>query len=301
MKSMKTMRKIHIVLALVLVSWAFVYGAGENVLLEKDRAISKASAENGILKAFYPFLTGESLLFPGNGFPVLGKETCGKLMNAVDMNGWEGKLTWTPETAIVCVSGEMGYTYGYFEMPNPDKASDKKTVTSLYNTIWKKDSQGNWKIMVSHGLILLKDLAKEPLVSKIDKVKQDAAAKAVIETELAFSAYSVEKGRMEAFYIFMDDKGANRGGNVPRTKEFYEKQMADEKGKRLEWEPFYAYVAKSGDLAYDYGPYKYTVINSKGNPESYYGYFITVWKKQPGKTWKFILDCGNECPGPTKK
>jgi ketosteroid isomerase-like protein len=58
----------------------------------------------------------------------------------------------------------------------------------------------------------------------------------------------------------------------------------------MQWEPVFSFVSVSGDMAYNYGPYKYTATDAKGNQQTGYGYFVTVWKKQPDNSWKFVLD-----------
>ena len=69
----------------------------------------------------------------------------------------------------------------------------------------------------------------------------------------------------------------------------------------MEWEPVYSHAAASGDMAYNYGPYTYTASDAKGNIQKGYGYFITIWKKQPDNTWKFVFDGGNQSLPPGRE
>ncbi len=121
---------------------------------------------------------------------------------------------------------------------------------------------------------------------------------------------AVKNGAAEAFYRFIDDKGiALTTAGPPLTKQAYARFLAAAKEKKetgnrkntLEWEPLYSHVSASGDMAYNYGPYKYTGTDAKGNTRVGYGYFITVWKKQPDNSWKFVFDGGNQGPPPGKK
>ncbi len=60
-------------------------------------------------------------------------------------------LTWTPIKADMAASGDLGYTYGNFVLTSKNK--DGKVVTSYgkYTSIWKKQPDGQWKVVVDVG------------------------------------------------------------------------------------------------------------------------------------------------------
>lgn len=265
-------------------------GKEKKILLEKDREISKASAKKGILKAFYPFMTEQSVLLPETGHPVHGKEACGKLMNQVS----EGTLQWEPLLADISAAGDLGYTHGRFERP---------AANGYYLTIWEKTPGGHWKVAFSQGLVLIKGLNQKPIGKQIDPAKADPATRQVLAAEKAFSDYSVKHGTIEAFYRFIADNGmALSPAGPPRTKETFAKAIAEAKKKKetdapkgkLEWQALFAHVSASGDMAYNYGTYDYSVTDARGRTRVFHGYFVTVWKKQPDSGWKFLLDGGNQ-------
>ncbi len=285
----------------------------KQIVLEKDREISNASAASGVLRAFYPFMTEKSLLLPKNGHPVFGKETCAKLANQLEMDGRENLFKWEPLSAGISTAGDLAYTYGRYEIPAAQASAansfNKKEVDyGYYGTIWTKDVEGNWKVAFGQGLILLKSLNQKPLEKQIDPEKADPLTREVLATERAFSDYSVTNGYLAAFYRFIDDNGIALGSRgTPKTKADYAKFMTEAVKKKqagapgagadkLEWEALYSLVAASGDIAYNFGTYLYTAADAKGNPQVGRGYFLTVWKKQPSDNndWKFVLDCGNE-------
>ena len=59
---------------------------------------------------------------------------------------------------------------------------------------------------------------------------------------------------------------------------------------RLEWEPSFIDVAKSGDLAYTYGNFVLFQLDSTGQENHSTGVFHTVWKRQEDGSWKFVWD-----------
>lgn len=287
----------------------------KQILLEKDREISGIAAGNGVLRAFYPYLTEKSFLLPKKGHPVFGKETCAKLADQMEMDGRVNPFKWEPLFADISTTGDLGYTYGRYEIPAAPTNStstatgdNKKEINyGYYGTIWIKDAEGKWKVAFSQGLVLLKGLNQKPLQKLIDPEKADPITREVLTTERAFSDYSVANSYLPAFYRFIDDNGIALGSQgTPKKKADYAKLIADAEKKKktdtsgasgkLEWEALFSHVAASGDLAYNFGTYLYTETDPKGNQQTGRGYFLTVWKKQStgNKEWKFVMDCGNE-------
>jgi len=60
-------------------------------------------------------------------------------------------LTWAPIKADMAASGDLGYTYGNFVLTSKNK--DGRLVTSYgkYTSIWKKQPDGQWKVVVDVG------------------------------------------------------------------------------------------------------------------------------------------------------
>ena len=60
-------------------------------------------------------------------------------------------LTWTPVKAEMAASGDLGYTYGNYVYTAKNK--DGKLVANYgkYTSIWKKQKDGQWKVVVDMG------------------------------------------------------------------------------------------------------------------------------------------------------
>jgi ketosteroid isomerase-like protein len=60
-------------------------------------------------------------------------------------------LTWTPIKAEMAASGDLGYTYGNYIYTA--KGKDGKLVANYgkYTSIWKKQKDGQWKVMLDMG------------------------------------------------------------------------------------------------------------------------------------------------------
>lgn len=67
---------------------------------------------------------------------------------------WDPKvyqLTWTPTDAVLGPSGDMGYTWGHFEGHSKDANGNPVITTGRYITIWRKQPDGSWKVVLDAG------------------------------------------------------------------------------------------------------------------------------------------------------
>jgi ketosteroid isomerase-like protein len=58
------------------------------------------------------------------------------------------QLTWKPEGARMASSGDMGYTWGHYEGVSKDAQGNTVKTSGRYMTLWKKQSDGKWKVEV---------------------------------------------------------------------------------------------------------------------------------------------------------
>jgi ketosteroid isomerase-like protein len=85
----------------------------------------------------------------GNGQPPL----IGRVAIARSAT-WSPKayqLTWTPTDAAMGPSGDIGYTWGHFEGHSKDANGNPVTTSGRFMTIWRKQSDGNWKVVLDAG------------------------------------------------------------------------------------------------------------------------------------------------------
>ena len=60
-------------------------------------------------------------------------------------------LTWTPVKAEMAASGDLGYTYGNFVYTAKNKEGKLVANYGKYTSIWKKQKDGQWKVVVDMG------------------------------------------------------------------------------------------------------------------------------------------------------
>ena len=70
----------------------------------------------------------------------------------------------------------------------------------------------------------------------------------------------------------------------------FENQASKPKNESLNWKPDFVDVSASGDLAYTYGHFTYSITDSTGTKNESSGVFHTVWKRQTNGSWRFVWD-----------
>lgn len=58
------------------------------------------------------------------------------------------QLTWTPEGGELSPGGDMGYTWGQYEGRSIGVATNAAVEHGRYVTVWKKEKNGTWKILM---------------------------------------------------------------------------------------------------------------------------------------------------------
>ena len=124
-----------------------------------------------------------------------------------------------------------------------------------------------------------------------EKLKKEVAA-----MEDAFCAMAQQQGILAAFehfaapdVAFIDtDPRKFRGGAAVR-----ERIGPDTPGDKLTWAASFTDVSDDGTLGYNYGRYESRHSESDGKESVRTGWFLTIWKRQPDGTWRYVMDNGS--------
>lgn len=289
------MKTLCILLVLLICSSTVMIRAnsGNTDLLEQDKQFSTYCSKNGIYKAYLKFMAKDGVIFPQIGHPIVGIKELKQIHKKNSTIFQDLSIPdWEPQTAIISEKGDLGFTYGKYQLPSPGDESSPKT--DHYLTIWKKQKHDEWKIAVNMRLFLTKLDKPAPLFHH----KKDPAdvIEELKQTEREFSNYSCQHGIAHAFYQYIADNGTviSPDGSL-LTKQDYEKMLHDEPAPTnavLKWEPTYSFMSEEEDMGSNLGPWQYIITNDD-DTTIYTGYFLTVWKKQENNSWKFLIDIGN--------
>jgi ketosteroid isomerase-like protein len=118
---------------------------GSDLLVQLEAGFAKAVAEHG-RAAFVTYFADDGVeLEDGGG--IATRDAISK------KPAWpEGtSLTWTPIKADMAASAHLGYTYGNYVFKSKDKEGKPVTYYGKYTSIWKKQKDGSWKVVVDMG------------------------------------------------------------------------------------------------------------------------------------------------------
>lgn len=115
--------------------------AEREALIELDRAFAQEVARQGVAAAFAEYLADDTRLLRANEYPLLTRREIRAFLT-----GQKGVLSWRPADADVSSAGDLGYTYGLAEyLP---ASADAQTEYTNYLRIWKKQPNGQWRVVL---------------------------------------------------------------------------------------------------------------------------------------------------------
>jgi ketosteroid isomerase-like protein len=140
---------------LVLLLAAFVLGAlansqsdGAAPLKKLEGEFMQAAADHGS-QGYMAYYADDAVeVQNGRGF-LVGKAEIAKTMGFLDNPN--NHLLWTPVGGDMSASGDLGYTYGTFEFRFRDKEGKLASNYGKYTSIWKKQKNGSWKVVLDMG------------------------------------------------------------------------------------------------------------------------------------------------------
>lgn len=120
---------------------------GKMMLFDLEARFAKDVKERGGA-AFAEWFADDGVALGNGAAPVVGKVAIAK---STTWSPKDYQLTWTPTDAAMGPSGDMGYTWGHFEGHSKDANGNPVTTSGRYITIWKKQSDGSWKVALDAG------------------------------------------------------------------------------------------------------------------------------------------------------
>ena len=110
-------------------------------MLNTDLAFSDMCRQVGMKKAYLQYIDDEGALLRPDHLPIVSADAI-KYISQLSDTAYT--LSWKPAHAEIASSGDLGYTYGTFELHFEDT-----TLTGTYVNIWKKQKNGEWKFVLN--------------------------------------------------------------------------------------------------------------------------------------------------------
>ncbi|MBN1359161.1 MAG: DUF4440 domain-containing protein, partial [Sedimentisphaerales bacterium] len=119
------------------------------VLLQTDRDLAEAIAAGtatGQFDAMSAFFHEDAIFYPTGHTTIDGKSAIRAFVEANTMEP-DSTLTTVPFEARVSRSGDLGHTLGIYQS-RFDGTEDSPLVLGVYLSVWVKDANGNWMIVM---------------------------------------------------------------------------------------------------------------------------------------------------------
>jgi ketosteroid isomerase-like protein len=120
---------------------------GKMLLFELEARFAKDVAARGGA-AFADWFAEDGVALSNGKAPIVGRVA---IVRSAVWSPKEYQLSWTPTDAVMGPSGDMGYTWGHFEGHSKDANGNPVSDSGRYMTIWRKQPDGNWKVVFDAG------------------------------------------------------------------------------------------------------------------------------------------------------
>lgn len=108
---------------------------------DTERAFAQTMADRDHA-AFSSYLADETVFFDAEA-PLVGKDAVAEAWSAFFQQP-DAPFSWAPETVVVLQSGTLAHSSG--PVLNPDG-----TPIATFNSIWRREPSGAWKIVFDKG------------------------------------------------------------------------------------------------------------------------------------------------------
>lgn len=220
-----------------------------NTLVQSELAFARTASEKGIKTAFLMYLAEDSILFRPR--VVSGREW---------MQGrpeTPGALIWEPSYAEVSGAGDLGFTTGpYIYKPS---ANEPPATYGQFFSIWKKQPDQTWKVLLDAGIEYDKEKPKASLITRTGH-----------GTQASEGEREKQRDTVRAKDVALLPDSLAPDAIVLRDKDFNSDCTFSQEASA---------ISQSADLAYVFGTF--TCGESKG-------VYVRVWRKEDG--WKVAVD-----------
>jgi ketosteroid isomerase-like protein len=112
-------------------------------LMAAERQFAHESVEKGAVEAFRDHLDDDAVELLNGADPIHGRDAIARALETPPGSP-KSTLEWSPEDGMV--SGDLGYTWGHYEITENGESKRGK-----YMTVWHRDGSGTWKVVADMG------------------------------------------------------------------------------------------------------------------------------------------------------
>lgn len=113
-------------------------------IMQVEKDFNDLALSEGITTAFATYAAPNAVV-KRNGKLIIGNNSITDWYQ--NNSNPKSTLTWKPDYIDVSQSGDLAYTYGGFIATSVDSSGLKIENTGSFHTVWKRQSDGNWKFV----------------------------------------------------------------------------------------------------------------------------------------------------------
>jgi ketosteroid isomerase-like protein len=254
-------------------------------VVASERAFAAASLEKGLHEAFLENLAPDAIAFLPLPSPARPAHE-GKPPSSA-------KLSWGPTWVAVSSAGDLALSTGPWRITHNEETLIKVS-TGWFFSVWRKESDGAWKVVVDSGISspVKFDLPKSVengfagVASRTPRSGDAANARIGVTTAERALNLAAKTGLGKAIVAHADpDVRVYREGKASAFGAAAAKTLLEADTRRVTCTPDRVVASASGDLAYAYG----TCVGEGGDATSKNG-FLRVWRMRAGGPWKILAD-----------
>lgn len=254
-------------------------------VIEAELSYNRLAAEKNFALASVEVFADDGVAFaPG---PVNGKKFWGTQTEAPN-------LTWKPVFATASRAGDLGYTTGPWEL-RKQREDSKPAAFGHYNTIWRKNKEGVWKVAVDVGTSHPEPTEPpgevETFVPDFPVAQPDAVRKKLEDAEKSFAELLLKDAGAAALAMAGDGIRIYRDGAFPAVGKTAARLMLSSDHGKIKRTRSGGGVSRSNDLAYSYGEYSSERTNVIER-----GIYLSIWQLDLASEWRLVLDLQKKSP-----
>jgi ketosteroid isomerase-like protein len=122
----------------------------QQAILAADKDFCATEQQQGMAKALEKYYAADVVAIMPNSPVAIGKDAVLKQITAQKMDSFN-KLVWSADAAVVASSGDLGYSWGHYQMKDKTKEGSDTIYYGVYATVWKKQADGSWKAVLDQN------------------------------------------------------------------------------------------------------------------------------------------------------
>jgi ketosteroid isomerase-like protein len=252
-------------------------------LAESERAFAKTGVEKGVRDSFIEYFAPDGINFtphPTNTREALSKRPIGR--PPVTLN-------WNPIYSDISQAGDLGFNTGPYTVI--DDKTQKLIRTGFFFSLWKKQPDGTWKVVVDCGIQTPEAVpfntplqAAMPSAYKAKAGNLESERESLLKTDRDFLAQAENAGVKKAYENTLSNEARlYRDEHLPIIGKAAIEKFLGDKMMSMKGAPIKADIAASADFGYTYGSYELREAGTKG-------YYVRTWKRNAEGKWQIVLD-----------